>query len=1129
MPMAGPPTTPFLAQTDMVPCKQPSIKNASKPRLPTEIILIILANLDAQTLLSAARTCRQWYALAKRYRQYLWRHLAWHDFSFTSARSLWKLEFFNDRDLSSCFPRPPPLPSSEQSRRGSHPRTQSGSMRGHAQSHSSFASSSSPCKGLEVDLAPGFSLNESQVMAAESKEKRHFSIESRETSRTRLRSDDKSDGAHRIDRASRCESDSDVHLDQTKPGSRDTIRDDMDDLDLLGPQEQDWKALYQLTSNWYRGRAKGYCPIMLPSLTTLASATQSIAQGSLVTSSTSAPSTSTSSASARELSTSSATTTAVAKTVSASTSAQAAIRRILRMRKPQTVVGLQHEGSALTALSLVAHPLAASTGDTQEEHNNIEPRSKRGRNQGFRDGIALARSNPHYRERRPSTQTQHTNHHQHDHNTHLQHHHPSHHQQNHQQHHQHNSTLNTAPPRQKPNIMVQDPLQHDKIQFAMRVPSPPPQLLPTDQTGANGHPNGSAQPATQSAQPTLALPTLSPIQVSPPLGQMSDDPADDILCHFSSVLHSFIVTGHMDGSVRLWNLSIKEAGQQCIRLWHTGSRQRVLCVGMNSKVVVCGNVDSTLCVWDIHPAPGTSSSTHGTIHTASYLASTMPPGIQDWVSGIEHICVGDSLVACSTEFPGSVLVFSLATGSLVYEIPGLHQPSKMCMTDFFLLTGGRGAGRGGQARAQAMAQGQGPHHGLGQDADRLRNGQQSQNLEVDEYMSCCVNVWDLRTGQRLYSLIPRLSMHHFQHPISISSMIHGHRDESVLKSKRTEKKRVIRTSSYLPDICSGSRAATPFNSASATSNWTTRIDMLSNTSIAVPSPIAGSDGGNYARSRSTNNSPFLGQNAQHGMSSLSDSSASSSSSLSSLSESTSVSTPSEETSQTRRTLRSLPASPQSPISAPLTLVDIAVTPDHSTLVVTLSERSGEGREGVYAWDFSGTRLDGYHEQGQESGSTIIVDKSDFRFGTDDESDDGGDRWDEGDERDLDLLYGSRACAREGSGANHCGSDQDHHDSFGEEDEEQEDEEAVDMASFNNNMIMQQVDSTAFSALHQARVTGKVWIGWKLGDRDFQILRHRYVRRLLAQKRERQLRRERRMKGNEEGNATLVPGIEKLSI
>ncbi|KAF9371728.1 hypothetical protein CPC16_002885, partial [Podila verticillata] len=1002
MPMAGPPTTPFLAQTDMVPCKQPSIKNASKPRLPTEIILIILANLDAQTLLSAARTCRQWYALAKRYRQYLWRHLAWHDFSFTSARSLWKLEFFNDRDLSSCFPRSPPLPSSEQSRRGSHPRTQSGSMRGHAQSHNSFASSSSPCKGLLVDLAPGFSLNESQVMAAESKEKRHFSIKSRETSRTRLRSDDKSDSAHRIDRASLCESDSDVHLDQIKPGSRDTIRDDMDDLDLLGPQEQDWKALYQLTSNWYRGRAKGYCPIMLPSLTTLASATQSIAQGSLATSSTSAPSTSTSSASARELSTSSATTTAVAKTVSASTSAQAAIRRILRRRKPQTVVGLQHEGSALTALSLVAHPFAASTGDTQEEHNNIEPRSKRGRNQGFRD-------------------------------------------------------------------------------------------------------------------------------VSPPLGQMSDDPADDILCHFSSVLHSFIVTGHMDGSVRLWNLSIKEAGQQCIRLWHTGSRQRVLCVGMNSKVVVCGNVDSTLCVWDIHPAPGTSSSTHGTIHTASYLASTMPPGIQDWVSGIEHICVGDSLVACSTEFPGSVLVFSLATGSLVYEIPGLHQPSKMCMTDFFLLTGGRGAGRGGQARAQAMAQGQGPHHGLGQDADRLRNGQQSQNLEVDEYMSCCVNVWDLRTGQRLYSLIPRLPMHHFQHPISISSMIHGYRDESVLKSKRTEKKRAIRTSSYSPDICSGSRAVTPFNSASATSNWTTRMDMLSNTSIAVPSPIAGPDDGNHARSRSTNNSPSLGQNAQHGMSSLSDSSASSSSSLSSLSESTSVSTPSEGTSQTQRTLRSLPALPQSPISVPLTLVDIAVTPDHSTLVVTLSERSGEGREGVYAWDFSGTRLDGYHEQGQESGSTIIVDKSDFRFGTDDESDDGGDRWDEGDERDLDLLYGSRACAREGSGADHCGSDQDHHDSFGEEDEEQEDEEAVHMDSFNNNMIMQQVDSTAFSALHQARVTGKVWIGWKLGDRDFQILRHRYVRRLLAKKRERHLRRERRMKGNEEGNATLVPGIEKLSI
>lgn len=184
---------------------------------------------------------------------------------------------------------------------------------------------------------------------------------------------------------------------------------------------------------------------------------------------------------------------------------------------------------------------------------------------------------------------------------------------------------------------------------------------------------------------------------------------------------------------------------------------------------------------------------------------------------------------------------------------------------------------------------------------------------------------------------------------------------------------------------------------------------------------------------------------------------------------------------------------------------------------------------MYAWDFSGTRLEGYHEQGHESGSTIIVDKSDLRFGTGDESDDGGDHWDEGDEPELDLLYGSGACAGEGSGVDHCSSDQGHHDSFGEEDGEQEDEEAVDIDSFNNNMIMQQVDSTAFSALHQARVTGKVWIGWKLGDLDFQILRHRHVRRLVAQRRERQLRRERRMKGREEANPSLASGFEQLSI
>ncbi|KAG0025753.1 hypothetical protein BGZ81_006860 [Podila clonocystis] len=447
----------------------------------------------------------------------------------------------------------------------------------------------------------------------------------------------------------------------------------------------------------------------------------------------------------------------------------------------------------------------------------------------------------------------------------------------------------------------------------------------------------------------------------------------------------------------------------------------------------------------------------------------MPPGTEDWVSGIEHICVGDSLVACSTEFSGSVLVFSLATGSLVYEIPGLYQPSKMCMTDFFLLTGGRGAwNRGGQARARANAQGHGQHHGHGQDADRLRNGQHSQNLEVDESMSCCVNVWDLRTGQRLYSLIPRLPMHHFQHPASISSMIHGNLDEPSLKGKRTEKKRAIRTSSYSPNICPGSRTSAQLpNSTSASSTWATRMGMLSSNSIAVPSPIAGSGDGSYARSISTSNSPSLGLNAHIRLTSLSDSSASSSSSLSSLTETSSASTPSEGARQTRRAIRSPPRSPESPISAPLTLLDIAVSPDHSTLVVTLCERSGEGREGVYAWDFSGTRLEGYHEQGQESGSTIIVDQCDLRLCADGDSDDGGDCWDEGDDQDLDLL---------------------------EDDEDQEDEnDFADIDDrFNNNMVMQQVDSTAFSALHRARITGKVWIGWKLSDRDFQILRHRQL-------------------------------------
>ncbi|KAF9092455.1 hypothetical protein BGX29_010449 [Mortierella sp. GBA35] len=760
----------------------------------------------------------------------------------------------------------------------------------------------------------------------------------------------------------------------------------MDDIQYKddNSQEHDWKALYQMTSNWYLGRAKGYCPLMLPSLTTLASATRALSDRSGLGLGLDSGS---------NLGTRAGTGGVDTVQPSPCTPAQIAIQRLLKKRKPVAVIGLQHEGSSLTAVSLAKILV---------EHGMSEQGAGSSR-------VQLLRSNPHYREKRipppPAPHQSNTS-------TGLA------------------STTDVRPP--NPNIMMQDPRNHENVSFAIRTVSPPPTTT-ADYSGTD-EPGVSAglDPESQLPQQPTAAITPSPTTGQPTLNEI----ANDILCHYSSPLHSFLVTGHMDGIVRLWDLSILEPGQQCIRYWQTGPRRRVLCVGMNSKVVVCGNVDSTICVWDIHPSPGSSSSTHGTIHTASYMTSRAPHGLDDWISGIEHICVGDSLVACSTEFSGSVLVFSLGTGSLVYEIPGLYQPSKMCMTDFFLLTGGRGTWNQGGTHRRLNQLGQGhnqqhhfqggfghqghpgqqqQHHPAfgaqiggqqyGQDADILRHPQQQGlgAMEADEYMSCCINVWDLRTGDRLYSLIPRLPMRHLQQSKDISSILNNpssraQREQDQLRGK----KQTIRTTSYSPMI----------NMTEHAGRWT-------------PTSHQQVTGPDSSRSSSTSTSFNTSRSAY---------------------------------------VQQSPLSPQQPISAPLTLLDIAVTPDHSTLVVTLCERSGEGLEGVYCWDFGGSRLEGYHEEAPDV-STMIMDQNDLEYRTVANTVLADDHDDEDDFLDDDYFDSGEGGA-------------------GEDNDDDEDDDRYSNDRIHNNMVMQQVDSTVLRDMHQARVTGKLWIGWKLDERQF---------------------------------------------
>ncbi|KAG0268111.1 hypothetical protein BGZ95_002603 [Linnemannia exigua] len=770
-------------------------------------------------------------------------------------------------------------------------------------------------------------------------------------------------------------------------------------------EEQDWKALYQMTSNWYRGRAKGYCPLMLPSLTTLASATRALSDrsglGLGLDSSSNLGTRNVSGTGPREK------TGAGAETFqpTPSTPAQVAIQRLLKKRKPVAVIGLQHEGSSLTAVSLAKIPVEVAQNELPSESSRVQ----------------LLRSNPHYRDKRglvehsttqldSSVGTNTT------------------------------STSEAKPP--NPNIIMQDPRKHENVSFAIHTAPPTPTTTNEDSgigevslpTGLGA---GTQLPLQQHSSTSSSQPPQTPAQ--PTL----NDLANDILCHYSSPLHQFLVTGHMDGIVRLWDLSVQEPGRQCIRYWQTGPRRRVLC-------------DSTICVWDIHPSPGSSSSTHGTIHTASYMTSRAPHGLDDWISGIEHICVGDSLVACSTEFSGSVLVFSLGTGSLVYEIPGLYQPSKMCMTDFFLLTGGRGAWNlgGAHRRLNQFGQGHDQHHPqqqqhhlqggfgvqghqtygghlggphYGQDTDMLRHSQQRglSVMETDEYMSCCVNVWDLRTGDRLYSLIPRLPMRHLQQSKDISSILNN----PPLRAQREQdqqrgKKQTIRTTSYSPMISMTQRAGrwTMPPSLSTTSTSHHQLDGFDDTT-------GDGDGFAYSGSSSRNS-----------------------------------------TNTGRSTCPSLsPLSPPQPISAPLTLLDIAVTPDHSTLVVTLCERSGEGLEGVYCWDFGGSRLEGYHEEAPDV-STMIMDQNDLEYRTvantvlaDDHDED-----EDGFLEDYDLPD----------------NESNHNNHGGQTADDDNDDDRYSNDRIHNNMVMQQVDSTVLREMHQARVTGKLWIGWKLDERQF---------------------------------------------
>ncbi|CDS07984.1 hypothetical protein LRAMOSA01933 [Lichtheimia ramosa] len=171
-----------------------------------------------------------------------------------------------------------------------------------------------------------------------------------------------------------------------------------------------------------------------------------------------------------------------------------------------------------------------------------------------------------------------------------------------------------------------------------------------------------------------------------------------VFCHYSHPSSKWLVTGSLDGTVALWDV----VKQQMVHLWE-GHRGRVLCVGMNDDVVVSGGSDSMLRVWDLadhHLEEQVTTARRGMIDISSYLSAS-----SDWIQGVGEIAVGEHLVACSPDASGPVLVFSLLTGSLVYEL-GSPRPrirdldwgavveemtgfTKLCLVPYFLLTKGK--------------------------------------------------------------------------------------------------------------------------------------------------------------------------------------------------------------------------------------------------------------------------------------------------------------------------------------------------------------------------------------------------------------------------------------------------------
>lgn len=226
-------------------------------------------------------------------------------------------------------------------------------------------------------------------------------------------------------------------------------------------------------------------------------------------------------------------------------------------------------------------------------------------------------------------------------------------------------------------------------------------------------------------------------------------------------------------------------------------------------------------VWDLDGEGDTTTGSkrrRGMIDISSYLS-----GRSDWYQGVGEIAVNGHLVACAPDASGPILVFSLLTGSLVYELRvpedhRVHHPlqhtewnteditafTRLCLTPFFLLTKGKIYHNNKSTiklvpakenivmqRTQRKNEPAAGHltklsdHPLNVPpvanmspyqiyqyyaSMNSNNGEQQQDhaslLSSMPTTSACINVWDLHTGKIAYRLVPSLDNPHQNYSIT---------------------------------------------------------------------------------------------------------------------------------------------------------------------------------------------------------------------------------------------------------------------------------------------------------------------------------------------------------------------------